>query len=157
MEHDRLIMHSMSQSVDFLSAVMDVRGQGHLFSSGLQFRVWCELIVGEVRDVVKKEDVLEGDGIQSHRTTVFEVKGIALHCLRAPAIYHKDTGMKRVGHMSLTQCAIHILLKFLPDGEMLGHVDEMGVRYAASAQPRFTNIVSNLPRFMLTKLFMPMF
>lgn len=39
----------------------DVETNGHLFCAAIQFKTWYELLVREEKDVVKQEDVLQGD------------------------------------------------------------------------------------------------
>lgn len=61
------------------------------------------------------------------------MEGSALHCVLVPVIYHSDTRLKRLKGTSVAECAIHFCKKGLPGGEMLGHVDIMGVLAVASA------------------------
>lgn len=49
----------MSHFVRFLSALMDVGVQAPLFSSALLLKTSCELLVGEVENIVHKEDAVE--------------------------------------------------------------------------------------------------
>lgn len=72
--HNRQIVQDMSHFVQFHSAVMVVRARGHNFSSALQFEAWHEIVVGQVCDVVKKEDAMEKEERHSQRKTGFEVE-----------------------------------------------------------------------------------
>lgn len=48
---------------------------------------WYELLVEEVEDVIKEDNVIESEEVQSHRTTVFEGEARWLDYVRATGIY----------------------------------------------------------------------
>lgn len=59
--------------------MMNVGAKGHLFCSAMQFTTRCELLVCEVEDDVKEEDVMEGEKAFCKSTIALNVKTKALH------------------------------------------------------------------------------
>lgn len=57
----------------------------------------------------------------------------ALHNVQAPRIYHSDSELKCLMHVSVSECAIYIWWKVLLAGEMLGHIDYRSVPDAVKA------------------------
>lgn len=64
--HNQLILQPTSHFVEFLSALMDAVGHGRLF--------WVE-------DVVREEDAVKKEEMQSERKTVSNVEGKVMHYL----------------------------------------------------------------------------
>lgn len=52
---------------------MNVGAHSKLFCSAMQFKAWHKLLVGEVEDVVKEDNVLDTMGARCQGTTVFEL------------------------------------------------------------------------------------
>lgn len=67
--------------------------------------------------------MVEGEEVQSIRTTVFKVEAKAIHYSCAPGIYKSSPQVQSLQHMSVGLGAIHISWHILPAGEMLGRVD----------------------------------
>lgn len=130
--------------MELLNAVNDVRAYVHLFCSAMQFKMRYELLVGEVENVVKEENVVEGAKVQSQRTPVFKLGANALHYVPVPSIYHSNLRLKRLKHISLVKCGILIWQQGLPAGEMFVCMEYMGVRDVASVHSAFINVVRNL-------------
>lgn len=55
LERDRLSMQDMSLFVEFIYALMRLGKHEHMFCSGLQLKVWYEMLVGEVEEVVNHD------------------------------------------------------------------------------------------------------
>lgn len=113
----------MGHFVEFPSLVMDLEAREHLFCSLLQLKTWYEVLVGEVKDVIKEEDVAENDEAQIQRTIGFEANIKSLHWMRAPGTKQHDLGVKGLKHMSVAECTTHIWWKGLPPGDTLVRVD----------------------------------
>lgn len=58
---------------------MDAGAHGPMFRCMVKFRTWYELLAGEVKDVMKDEDVIKSDETSSQRTTTVEMEASALH------------------------------------------------------------------------------
>lgn len=80
------------------------------------------------------------------RTTVFKLKERTLHHLYFFGMSQSDLWMKRRHNMLAAKCAAVFCWHGLQDGEMLGIVDNMGVRDVVSAHFKFTNMVSSVPK-----------
>lgn len=78
----------MSQFVEILSAMMDVRASRDLFFSVLRFKTRNRQFVHEVENVVKEEYVVEREESQGERTTIFEMKA---KCCTTGELYKSTT------------------------------------------------------------------
>lgn len=97
-----------------------------MFCFELKFKTWLELIWGEIEDMVDptvEEDVLMSDDLLTQKTTMFEAQVNTLHLLRVPGIFHSNSWVTRLYHMSLTDWAIHFERKMLPRPRTLQQVD----------------------------------
>lgn len=58
LEHDFLGLQHMSHFLEVLSVLIDVVGHDHLSCSALLFKSRYKMIVGDIEEVVKEEDVV---------------------------------------------------------------------------------------------------
>lgn len=105
-EHDLLGLQDLSHSVKWLSALMDLSAHEHMLYSALEFKTWNKLLVGEVKEEMKHEQVLESEEPAFQRTIVLEVEVEVLHNVRQLGIYNSDLGEQRLQHISVAECAI---------------------------------------------------
>lgn len=83
--------------------------------------------VGEVDEVLKEEDLVDGKLAQSQRAPYFKLDVTALHNVRAPKISHTDQPLNHTQHTSVAEWVIYFCRKSLPAGEMVSGVDYMDV------------------------------
>lgn len=78
--HDWINLQDMSAFVEVLSTMMGVRAHLHLFCSALPSKIWYELLVGEVGDIVKEKDLMECEEMRNQRSLVLVVEAKASNC-----------------------------------------------------------------------------
>lgn len=155
LESDRLSLQNMSHFVENFLAVTNIGAYVHMFCSALQFRTktWYQLLVHEVKAIVKEEDMVKGEEVWRHRTTGFEVESKAWHCVRALEIYQSGLQVKRLQHMFAGPCVIYFLLNSLPSDEVFGLVSNICIGDVASVHYGFMNMVNDWHGFQLKDVF----
>lgn len=79
LKHDPVGLPDMRHFVAGLFALMDLSVHKHIFCSALQGNTWYELLVWEVEEIVKQEEVLESRELAPQVKTLVEVEAKSLH------------------------------------------------------------------------------
>lgn len=71
LEHYWLSRQGMSHLGGLNFALTDLRAHGHMICSSLAFKAWYDLLVWEVGDVVRHEEILDTAELPNKTKTVF--------------------------------------------------------------------------------------
>lgn len=107
-ELDRISLKHITGFLEFHSALIDLGTNGHMLCSPLQFKTLYVVLLLEVAEGVKFEEILAFAEPATQTATVLEMETKALHFMRAQWMYSSDPREKPLQHMSVEECSIHL-------------------------------------------------